>query len=76
MAESKLSDAILLLSHLKPSNAYYLAGYAVELGLKACIARQISHETIPDKDFSRDIYLHDLPKLVRLAGLDKDQKTK
>jgi HEPN domain-containing protein len=50
-AQAKLDDAILLLQHGRYTNAYYIAGYAVELGLKACIAAQIDAETIPDKAF-------------------------
>jgi hypothetical protein len=63
------------------SNAYYLAGYAVEIGLKACIAAQISAKTIPDKAFIKNIFNHEFRTLVGLAGLagalkdeqDKDQ---
>ena len=40
LAQAKLDDAKLLFDNGRFSNAYYLAGYAVELGLKACIARQ------------------------------------
>ena len=80
-AESKLEDAIILLQNGRYSNAYYLAGYAVEIGLKACIAAQISAETIPDKAFLKNILSHHFRTLVGLAGLagalkneeDKDQ---
>ncbi|HTW35468.1 MAG TPA: hypothetical protein VMD53_12695 [Rhizomicrobium sp.] len=68
-AQAKLDDAVLLLQHSRFSNAYYLAGYAVELGLKACIAAQISAETIPDKAFIKGILNHEFPRLVGLAGL-------
>lgn len=71
MAEAKLTDAQALFQAGKYSSAYYLAGYAVEFGLKACIARQVVAETIPDKDFVKDLYTHDLPKLLGLAGLKK-----
>lgn len=72
LAESKLSDAQLLLQNARPSNSYYLAGYAVELGLKACISRQIIGDTLPDRTFVKDIYQHDLGKLVKLAGLQTE----
>lgn len=49
LAESKLRDAKILFEHERYSSAYYLAGYAVEIGIKACFARQITAETIPDK---------------------------
>ena len=68
-AQAKIDDAILLLDNRRYSNAYYLAGYAVELGLKACIAAQISAETLPDKDFVRGNMQHDFGRLLGLAGL-------
>lgn len=73
-AQAKLDDAIILLQHGRFSNAYYLAGYAVEIGLKACIAAQISAETIPDKAFIKRILDHDFMNLVGLAGLAKALK--
>ena len=76
VAEMKLRDAILLLQHNRFSNAYYLAGYAVEIGLKACIARSIFSETIPDKSFINAIYNHNLRQLVGVAGLDAEFKAK
>lgn len=69
LAQAKLDDAILLLGAGRPSNAYYLAGYAAEIGLKACISRQISAEAIPDKGFINAAYQHKLKELVNTAGL-------
>jgi HEPN domain-containing protein len=69
IAQAKFDDAALLLTHQRYSNAYYLAGYAVEIGLKACIARQITADTIPDKTFISDIYRHALKGLIGTAGL-------
>lgn len=74
LAESKLQDACLLASHSRWSNAYYLGGYAVELALKACIARQFREDTLPDPDLARNVYVHDFVKLVGLAGLKVDLK--
>lgn len=68
-AETKLQDASLLLQNGRFSNAYYLVGYAVELGFKACIARRMVEHVIPDKNFIGDIYTHVLTDLVKLAGL-------
>ena len=73
-AVAKLQDAILLLNHQRYSNAYYLAGYAVELGLKACIAKHVAADTIPDRDFFNRIFSHEFPKLIGLAGLAKELK--
>jgi HEPN domain-containing protein len=69
LAEAKLADAMLLIQNGRFSNAYYLSGYSVEIGLKACIARQFRAETIPDRDLVRSLYTHNLTELVGLAGL-------
>jgi hypothetical protein len=69
IAQAKLDDAVLLLQHGRFSNAYYLAGFAIEIGLKACIAKQIAADTIPDKGFVNAIYQHGLKSLVSTAGL-------
>lgn len=69
LASSKLDDAKLLLRRGRHSSAYYLAGYAVEFALKAAIARQIERHVLPDARFIRDVYQHDLERLVGLARL-------
>jgi hypothetical protein len=69
ISQSKLDDAAILFQYGRVSNAYYLAGYAVEIGLKACIAAQVSAETIPDKVFLKGILSHHFPLLIGLAGL-------
>lgn len=77
MAQGKLDDAVLLLNNGRFANAYYLVGYAVELGLKACIAAQVSANTIPHKAFIKGILNHQFAGLVGLAGLAealKDQQ--
>ncbi|MDO9249509.1 MAG: hypothetical protein Q7U11_23860, partial [Phenylobacterium sp.] len=70
MAQTKLDDALLLLAHKRYSNAYYLAGYAIEIALKACISRQITADVIPDKAFINAIHTHQLKDLVGVAGLN------
>jgi HEPN domain-containing protein len=67
--EEKARDARFLLDRRSFSNAFYLAGYAVEIGLKAAIASQFRANTIPEKRFVNDIYSHDLRKLIEVAGL-------
>ncbi len=68
-AQAKLDDATILLQSRRYSNAYYLAGYSVEIGLKACIAVQIIAETIPDKAFMSGVFQHNFQQLVSRAGL-------
>lgn len=72
LASAKIEDANLLLIHKRWSNSYYLAGYSVELGLKACISRQISADTIPDKAILTGIHTHNYGQLIGLAGLKVD----
>jgi HEPN domain-containing protein len=71
LAEQRLKDARLLLAADRYSGAYYLAGYAIECALKACIARQIARFTFPDKGLATEVYTHDLAKLIRAAGLQQ-----
>ena len=74
IAEGKLEDACLLLQHHRYSNSYYLAGYAVEIGLKACIAAQVTRETVPGKTFLQKFFSHDFDALIGLAGLASEKK--
>jgi hypothetical protein len=69
VAEEKLLDAVLLAANGRFANAYYLAGYAVEVALKACIAREFRSETFPHPDFVKGIYTHKFGELVNRAGL-------
>lgn len=52
------------------SGAYYLAGYAVECALKACIAKLSRKYDFPDKDRVNKSYSHKLSDLIAVAGLD------
>lgn len=76
IALAKLEDAIALAKARRYSNAYYLAGYSVEIGLKACIAKQIAAETIPEKAFITQVYSHRFKELAGLAGLTAALKKK
>lgn len=53
------------------SGAYYLAGYALECGLKACIAKQFKRYEFPDRKIVNDSWTHDLKKLTAIARLDE-----
>lgn len=74
LAEEKLADAKLLLSNDRLGNAYYLAGYAVELLLKAAISARFQANTIPDPSWLKDVFNHNLEKLAKVALLDDDLK--
>jgi len=71
LANERIAEAKILLDAGKWSGAYYLAGYAVEFGLKACIAKLMKSEEFPDKNFSAKCWVHDIEPLVDLARLKK-----
>ena len=58
-----------------PDGAYYLAGYAVECALKACVAKRTREHDFPDKKLVNDSHSHDLAKLLQLAELKIDLET-
>ena len=68
-AGEMLADAQVLMEAGRAANAYYLAGYAVEMALKAVIAREFRGEDLPDRRFVTDAHTHDLNALLRLAEL-------
>jgi hypothetical protein len=73
LAERWLVDARRLLDDHRWSAAYYLAGYAVECGLKSCVLVRIaaSPEVIfDDRKYSEKCWTHSLLELVRLADLE------
>ena len=69
LAEARIREATLLYQARQYSGAYYLAGYAVELAIKACIAKHIRSGFIPDRNFVNRIYQHRPDDLIGLAGL-------
>jgi HEPN domain-containing protein len=69
LANERIAEAKILFDAGKWSGAYYLAGYAVECGLKACIARLTKPDEFPDKNFGAKCWVHDIEQLVELAGL-------
>jgi HEPN domain-containing protein len=69
LAQEKIAEAKLLLDAGKWTGAYYLAGYAVECGIKACIAKLFKTDVFPEKSFSDKCYIHDIDRLIVLAEL-------
>jgi hypothetical protein len=69
LAQVRLDDSLFLLQAGRSSSAYYLAGYSVELALKACISKLIQTNVIPEKAFISAIYTHRLDNLLSTAGL-------
>jgi HEPN domain-containing protein len=75
LAEERVRDAEALISHGQWSGAYYLAGYAVECGLKACISKLTGEHDFPDKVIAQKSYTHDIESLVTLAELKVERDT-
>lgn len=69
LSERKIQSALALAEIRHWSNSFYLAGYSIELALKAVIAKQISADTIPDRNLINKVYTHDFAILLGLAGL-------
>jgi HEPN domain-containing protein len=68
----RLREANTLLRNKHYAGAYYLAGYAIECALKACIAAKTKAAEFPPKpDTVREYYKHDLAALVRTAELQE-----
>jgi hypothetical protein len=76
LAHERIADAQALLAAGRWSAAYYLAGYAVECALKACILMHVERTGIifVEKEFSKSCFQHDFWSLVKVAGLDDDLK--
>ena len=69
LANVRIEEAVVLLDAGKSDGAYYLAGYAVECALKACIAKLTNQYDYPDKYFANRCFTHHIEELVALAGL-------
>ena len=69
IAELRLRESKALLAAGFPDGSYYLAGYAIECALKACIAKRTLEHDFPDKKFVSESHTHDIGKLLQLAEL-------
>jgi HEPN domain-containing protein len=72
IANIRLKEAKTLLSNGNYDGAYYLCGYVVECGLKACIAKKTKRYDFPDKKTVEGSYTHDFVELIKVAGLEQD----
>lgn len=73
LARLRAKDARTLVRSGNEQGAYYLAGYAVECALKACIARKTKRSEFPPgpQEVRDNFYTHDLRMLLKTAGLEK-----
>jgi len=69
LSQARIDDAIVLFHAGRFSSAFYLAGYSVELAIKVCISDLFQTGIIPDKGLVNAIYVHDIEKLINIAGL-------
>jgi hypothetical protein len=79
IAKARLEDATLLFTNLRPDGALYLAGYAVELALKARICTTLNWTGFPEKrsefeNFS-SFKTHKLDVLLALSGQEQRIKS-
>ena len=76
LAEIRVKEAKALLDAGLWDGAYYLAGYAVEFALKACILARVERTGVifEDKKFSEKCWTHDLNELITLAELEANRK--
>jgi HEPN domain-containing protein len=72
LAEIRVEDARALLDAGQYAGAYYLCGYAIECGLKACIAKQTVEHEFPNLNRVRQSYTHDLRQLIVRAELERE----
>jgi HEPN domain-containing protein len=79
LADLRVEEAAVLVNTGKQQGAYYLAGFAIECALKACIAKKTRrHQFPPNRDYVNELYRHKIEDLLELAGLkdERDKKTK
>lgn len=72
LADVRLKEAKTLLDAGCYEGAYYLAGYAIECALKACIAKKTREHDFPDQRLVNESYKHDLVALQKTAGLEPE----
>lgn len=74
LADLRIREAKLLLDNGCYHGAFYLAGYAVECALKACIAKETKEYDFPDKKLANSSYTHDLTELLGISRLTERMK--
>lgn len=70
LAESRLAEAKVLFANALFDGAVYLAGYALELGLKARVCERLDTE-YPTEGPYTTFRTHSYETLLKLAGLEK-----
>ncbi|MBF0550580.1 MAG: HEPN domain-containing protein [Deltaproteobacteria bacterium] len=72
LAQIRLEEAKALFNSGLYDGCCYLAGYVVELSLKACICRTLDLEDYPEQgEISKSFKIHNLDLLLKLSGLER-----
>ncbi len=69
LVDIRIEESKILLNNKKSQGAYYLAGYALECAIKACISKQVKEFDFPNKKLAEKSHKHDLFDLIGVAGL-------
>ncbi len=72
LAELRINEARTLFEEGAFDGAYYLAGYAIECALKACVAKQTREFDFPEKRVVERSYTHNLTQLLEVSGTKPD----
>jgi HEPN domain-containing protein len=74
LAADRIIDAQTLLAAGRWSGAYYLAGYAVECGLKSCVLAFVERTGVIflERKFQDHCWTHELEMLLKTAGLEPE----
>ena len=76
LSRVRLKEAKALLDLELFDGAYYLAGYAVECAIKACIAKATKRWEFPEKKRVDLSHTHNLKELLKVAGLFDETSTR
>lgn len=69
LVDIRISEARVLLESENYQGSYYLAGYALECAIKACISKQVRQYDFPNKELAQKSHQHKLTDLLGVAGL-------
>jgi hypothetical protein len=86
MAGHRLKEAQVLYDNHLYSGSFYLAGYAIEFGLKSVICKRLGVDIFENdalngqgkaaKDAAKAFQIHNIPALVLLSGLHPELEEK
>jgi hypothetical protein len=66
----RIEEAKVLLDNNKYSGSYYLAGYSIELALKALWSKNVPAKSfVPNKKIYNKLYTHNLNDLLLVSGI-------